>query len=197
MTEQDDPEQSSRLACRVPLVFGVLFVAPQESGHLGRQLGFEPQRLAGDWVLEAEQAGVQGEPFVLPTRMGGQFRLVTRIAQNRMPRFGEMDANLVPAARFEADLHQRRIGQPRDHPVMRDRPLADRLVVGRKAIQVFVGRQQALERAVLLLDLAGHDGDIFPLRLIQGELVLQIAARSPASCRRPRGPTRPDRADAP
>ena len=56
-----------------------------------------------------KQPGVQGQPLVRPVRMGRQLGPVARVAQHRMARFGEMDANLVPAARFQPDLHERRV----------------------------------------------------------------------------------------
>ena len=65
-----------------------------------------------------------------------------------MAGLGEVDANLVAAAGLQADLHQRRIGQLLDDAEVRDRELANFFILGRKTVQVLVGRQQRLEGAL-------------------------------------------------
>src|SRR5262245_21370976 len=111
-----------------------------EPGHFARQLTFQAHRLASNRMLKAQEPRVEGQALVLPARMHGQLRLITRIAQHRVPSFGEMHANLVTPARFQPYRSEEHTCEPGHDAKMRDGKLPDRLVLGRKSVQVLVGR---------------------------------------------------------
>ena len=69
----------------------------EAAGHLR----FEPQRFAGHRMLEAQDCGVQREPVMRPIGMRGQVGSIAAVAENRVIRLGEVNANLIAAAGVE------------------------------------------------------------------------------------------------
>ena len=98
---------------------------------------------------------------------------VPRIAQDRVAMVGEMDADLIAAARFEPHLDDGRVGELLLHAIVRDRQLAARLVARRVLIEALAGGEVRAIRARVAFELAGDDGDVQSLRLPLLELLLQ------------------------
>src|SRR4051812_23927292 len=101
-----------------------------KSFHLRRQRTLKPKRFAADRMLESQQPGVQRQAAFAPLGMARQFRLITLVAQNRMPRLGKVNANLIAPASFQAHLHQRGPFETSNHAVVRNSDLPDRFIVG-------------------------------------------------------------------
>src|SRR5262245_630479 len=100
-------------------------------------------------MTKAQLRRVQGQALVLPVRMCRQIRAVARIAENRMPTFREVNANLIPPARLQPDTHH---GCAVYHALqlkMRDCQLGSAAVLRRILLKARRSREVALERAAL------------------------------------------------
>ncbi len=95
------------------------------------------------------------------------------VAQQRMPGFGEVHANLVRAARVEVDFDQRRTLEPLHHPIQRDCWLAFAHPAGEAHPMDGVAPVQRLETAFRCSGGPVHDREIRLLDLSAFEAGLQ------------------------
>ena len=144
-----------------------------EPHHFRGQARIELHLLAGHGMFQAERLGVQGDPLVRPIAMPGGGGLVARVAQHGMSGLGKVHADLVSPAGFQPDCDQRRVGQAFEDLIVRHRQLPDLAIVGRVAVQGFVGRQVTAELARGRGQMSGDDRHILPLRLPRSELIPQ------------------------
>ena len=70
---------------------------------------------------QSERSRVQRQSTEGPTRVGGESRTVAVVANDRVARFGEVNANLIASTRFKPNSGQRRVGPALLDGEMRDR----------------------------------------------------------------------------
>src|SRR5436190_841157 len=122
-------------------------------------------------MLECEPTSMERQALVGPARVGGEFRLVARVAEDGVPFFRKMNPDLVAAARFQPDFDVGATFETLHDFVVRDSALADVLIVRGKAIEVFVGGQQRIEGPFVLLEHTGDECCVLPLWFMSRKLV--------------------------
>src|SRR5262249_27782849 len=96
---------------------------------------------------------------------------VAAVAQHGVADLGEVDADLMLAARLQSHTHERRVLEPLDDGEVRDRALArptDGGRVHREALRVL--HEPGLDRAALAREAAGDDGRVDAARFARFEL---------------------------
>ena len=142
-----------------------------EALHAAREWGRERAALATGWVKASEIA-------CRAMRRWGQRGCAAwwrpcGVAEDGVAVVGEVDADLVAAAGFEADFDGGGVGQRLEDAIVRDRELAFVGVARGVLVEIAGGGQVRAKRAGGGRDGAGHDGDVGALGLALLELFLQ------------------------
>ncbi len=144
-----------------------------EAAHGFWQLGFEEHRFTRRGMREAQRDGMERDALVGPAVMAGFFLSVARVAEDGMAVVGEVDADLIAAAGFEADFDDGGVEQCVLDAVVSDGELAAVIVRRPALIEAARGFEVGAESAGGFGEDAGHDGDVESLGLALFELVLQ------------------------
>ena len=134
----------------------------------------EVQLAAGSRMAEAEFTGMQRESLPRPVRVLGFFPAITRLTEHRVALLRKVDADLIASPCFQRHADLSRFGESLHYLVMSDRQFP--LVGGRDgvAIEVFIGREEAAERARIELYFSRDECLVTSLWFAFGELLTQF-----------------------
>src|ERR1700683_183725 len=115
-------------------------------------------------MFKTQHGRMQGESLPIPIRMPRQVNAIPLVPQHGMPRFGEMDANLVAPACLEPDANARRSAKLPLDAVMRTGPFPRLSVTSLEAPQTLGGCQTVAESPSRLRNRPRDNRRVFPLR---------------------------------
>lgn len=142
----------------------------------------EIQLTASSRMAEAEFTGMKCESFPRPACVFGFLPAITSFAEYRMALLGEVHPDLIAPPCFQGHTDLRCIGESLPHFVMGDRQFS--LVGGRHgmSIEVFIGCEEAAERAGVDWQLSRDECLVPPLRFAFRELFSQFLGDLQAEC---------------
>ena len=151
-------------------------------GKIIRQLGIEPQLLAGDGMDKAQRFGVQALPMQAGDAVVGT---IDRVSRHRMMDGCHVYPDLVGTAGFQAAFQQGELAQPFQHLVAGVGILGVRLtgrINGHLLAVSLAAAQAAFHKSLVLRKAAVDDGVIGTLHAVYGHLSAQPDVRCIVLC---------------